>query len=116
MVESNFGPPRDPTFHYYSIYDPGQVPDQNHPNGANYGRVRDRTLFSLLDQAQHTLDEAKRRQLLAQFQRYLVDQVYWIGLDAHPILAWVKPTFGNYNTLGGPIEYFSWNAYQWYVR
>lgn len=106
---------RDFSILYYQQLDPGQIPDRNHPNGVNFAGVRDRALFSLLDQAQHTVDDDTRRQLYARFQRRMVDQAYWIALYDMPGIMWVKPTIGNFNPYGGYVNYF-WNAYQWYVR
>lgn len=118
IVELQYHPPRDAGMYYYQQFDPGQIPDRNHPDGANTQRIRDRTLFFLLDQAQHVLDDARRARLFAQFQRRMVDQAYWISLFDQPSASWVKPSFGNfaaYTTYGGWTSYF-WNAYQWYVR
>ena len=91
--------------------DPGQIPDQNQPDGSNYGGVRDVQLLQLFIQANHTLDPGARRQLYAQVQRRMVDNAYWIPLFdlAHILL--VKPTLGNF--INQP-NWYTWNAFQWY--
>lgn len=114
---------RDSGLVYHNWVDPGQISDQNNPAGINHTGVRDRTLFSFVDQAQRTLDDGKRRRLYERFQRYSVAHAYAIPLLASPDPIWVKPTIGNFNPAGGNVPWGSdfsanviWNAFQWYVR
>ncbi len=97
------------------LFDPGQVPDANHPNGENYSRVRDVPLLQLLTQATHTLDDGARYQLSAQVQRRVVDNVYWIPLFDWPYVVGLRATFGNFRagSLNFPMTEF-WNAFEWY--
>jgi ABC-type transport system substrate-binding protein len=81
-------------------FDPGQIPDANHPNGVNYAGVRDVRLLQLMTQATRTLDDKARYQLYAQAQRLIIDNAYWIPLFNPGGFAALRPTFGNYSRGG----------------
>ncbi len=103
----------EPSPNLTSGFDPGQIPDANHPNGINYGGVRDVRLLQLATQATRTLDDGVRYQLSAQAQRLIVDDAYWIPLFDPPHVAALRTTFGNYRG-GGDAWSDSWNAFAWY--
>jgi peptide/nickel transport system substrate-binding protein len=50
------------------------------PNGANRGYFADPRIDSLIDQARHELDQNTRKQLYAEIQRTLADQLPYINL------------------------------------
>src|SRR5207248_2541647 len=75
---------------------PVNIADATHTAGVNYIQVRDPKLINFFTQARVTLDDAKRHQLYADFQRYMVDQAYNVSLYNRPGMAVFKGTIGNF--------------------
>ncbi|HWE61670.1 MAG TPA: ABC transporter substrate-binding protein [Chloroflexota bacterium] len=113
IAQFGLGGGTDPDWLLFDL-DPSQIPDRNHPTGSNYAGVRDLTLFSYLEQAHGTIDEAMRRRLYDQFQRDMAQKAYWIPLFAWPGVMAVKATLGN--VMPSPLGWWAWNAFQWYRR
>jgi peptide/nickel transport system substrate-binding protein len=84
----------EPHTELYGKYNPGESRNQSH--------VNDLVVMDLIDRQRRTLDVAKRRELLAELQRYLAKQQYYVELPSDRAIAvWdgtlkgYAPNYGN---------------------
>ena len=93
--------------------EPQYIPNATHPTGGNYASINDPLITKDMNEAELTLDNAKRHQLYDSFQNQMVQQAYWIMLFNRPNVIAFKGTIGNFkpNVTQAGNE---WNAWQWW--
>jgi ABC-type transport system substrate-binding protein len=64
---------------------------QNAGTGFNWGQIKDPKIDELLQQGQSEVDEAKRLEIYAELQEYIMNQAYWGPLNVWA-LAHIHPT------------------------
>jgi peptide/nickel transport system substrate-binding protein len=109
LAEHAFSVPLDPNANY-STYHSSQV----EPNGGNDGFIKDPDVDRILDGVKGTVDFAKIKELMAEWQKIYVDKTIEIPLYFRKEVYLVNPKVSNFTgnpTSQGP----TWNAYDWSV-
>jgi peptide/nickel transport system substrate-binding protein len=107
MAEHAFSVPLDPNSNY-ATYHSSQV----EPDGGNDGFIKDTDVDSILDGVKGTVDFAKIKDLMAQWQKVYVDKTIEIPLYFRKEVYLVSPKVVNFTgnpTSQGP----TWNAFDW---
>ena len=109
VAEHAFSVPLDPLANY-STYHSSQV----EPNGGNDGFIKDPDVDRILEGVKGTVDFAKIKSLMAEWQKVYVEKTIEIPLYFRKEVYLVNPKVANFTgnpTSQGP----TWNAYDWSV-
>jgi len=109
IAEHAFSVPLDPLSNY-STYQSSQV----EPNGGNDGSIVDPDVDAIMDGVKGTVDFAKIKELMANWQKIYVDKTIEIPLYFRKEVSLVSPKVKGFTgnpTSAGP----TWNAYDWSV-
>jgi peptide/nickel transport system substrate-binding protein len=109
VAEHAFSVPLDPLANY-STYHSSQV----EPNGGNDGFIKDPDVDRILDGVKGTVDFAKIKSLMAEWQKVYVEKTIEIPLYFRKEVYLVNPKVVNFTgnpTSQGP----TWNSYDWSV-
>jgi peptide/nickel transport system substrate-binding protein len=109
LAEHAFSVPLDPNANY-STYHSSQV----EPNGGNDGFIKDPDVDRILDGVKGTVDFAKIKELMAEWQKVYVEKTIEIPLYFRKEVYLVNPKVTNFTgnpTSQGP----TWNVYDWSV-
>jgi peptide/nickel transport system substrate-binding protein len=109
VAEHAFSVPLDPLANY-STYHSSQV----EPNGGNDGFIKDPDVDRILDGVKGTVDFAKIKSLMAEWQKVYVEKTIEIPLYFRKEVYLVNPKVANFTgnpTSQGP----TWNSYDWSV-
>ena len=109
VAEHAFSVPLDPLSNY-PTYHSSQV----EPNGGNDGFIKDPDVDRIMDGVKGTVDFAKIKELMAEWQKIYVDKTIEIPLYFRKEVYLVSPKVTNFTgnpTSQGP----TWNTYDWSV-
>jgi peptide/nickel transport system substrate-binding protein len=109
LAEHAFSVPLDPLSNY-STYHSSQV----EPNGGNDGFIKDPDVDRIMDGVKGTVDFAKIKELMAEWQQIYVNKTIEIPLYFRKEVYLVSPKVTGFTgnpTSAGP----TWNAYDWSV-
>ncbi len=109
VAEHAFSVPLDPNANY-ATYHSSQV----EPNGSNDGFIKDPDVDRILEGVKGTVDFAKIKDLMAEWQKIYVDKTMEIPLYFRKEVYLVSPKVTNFTgnpTSQGP----TWNAYDWSI-
>jgi peptide/nickel transport system substrate-binding protein len=109
LAEHAFSVPLDPLSNY-PTYQSSQV----EPNGGNDGFIKDPDVDRIMDGVKGTVDFAKIKELMAEWQKIYVEKTIEIPLYFRKEVYLVSPKVTNFTgnpTSQGP----TWNAYDWSV-
>jgi peptide/nickel transport system substrate-binding protein len=76
---------------------------------SDYVGIDDPKLEEMVRQWRHTMDEAERRQISADIQRLIAEQLYWVNVTGYPFFQAYRDTVKNYpfyNGIGGGLVVF----------
>jgi peptide/nickel transport system substrate-binding protein len=107
LAEHAFGVPLDPLSNYPTYHS-----SQFEPNGGNDASVKDTEIDTILDGVKGTVDFAKIKDLMGQWQKAYVDKTIEIPLYFRKEVYVVSPKVVNFTgnpTSQGP----TWNAFDW---
>jgi peptide/nickel transport system substrate-binding protein len=107
VAEHAFSVPLDPNANY-STYHSSQL----EPNGGNDGYIKDTDVDRILDGVKGSVDFAKIKELMAEWQQIYVNKTIEIPLYFRKEVYLVQPKVGNFTgnpTSQGP----TWNAFDW---
>jgi peptide/nickel transport system substrate-binding protein len=109
LAEHAFSVPLDP-LSSYSTYQSSQI----EPNGGNDGYIKDPDVDRIMDGVKGTVDFAKIKSLMAEWQKVYVEKTIEIPLYFRKEVYLVSPKVTNFTgnpTSQGP----TWNSYDWSV-
>jgi peptide/nickel transport system substrate-binding protein len=109
VAEHAFSVPLDPLSNY-STYQSSQV----EPNGGNDGFIKDPDVDRIMDGVKGTVDFAKIKELMAEWQKIYVEKTIEIPLYFRKEVYLVSPKVTNFTgnpTSQGP----TWNTYDWSI-
>jgi peptide/nickel transport system substrate-binding protein len=99
----------------YTAYHSSQIPTAQYPAGANYQRLNDPKLDSLLLQGRLTLDQQQRSNIYKQVQAYIAQQVYQVPLYDRADITLTDAHIGNYFPNSTSIGN-QWNIGEWWHK
>src|SRR6185436_1906989 len=110
LAEHAFGVPLDPLANYATYHS-----SQFEPNGGNDASVKDTEIDQILEGVKGTVDFAKIKDFMAQWQKAYVDKTIEIPLYFRKEVYLVSPKVVNYTgnpTSQGP----TWNSFDWGIN
>ena len=110
VAEHAFSVPLSPNSNY-PVYHSGQEA----PKGQNDAQVNDPDIDRVLDELKSTVDFAKAKELMAEFQKLYVDKVVEVPLYFRKDVNLVNPKIGNWT--GNPTSTgYTWNVGDWFIK